>query len=62
MVKTDDARFVKPLSGFEEFAQGELIAVDGAEEIRAPFDRCTVVMPKAQLVKGREMFTLARRL
>jgi succinylglutamate desuccinylase len=62
MVKTDDARFVKPVQGFEEFSQGELIAVDGAEEIRAPYDRCAIVMPKAQLVKGREMFTLARRL
>lgn len=62
MVKTDYARFVQPMSGFEEFAAGELIAIDGEEEIRAPYDRCTVVMPKAQLVKGREMFTLARRL
>jgi succinylglutamate desuccinylase len=62
MVKTDEARFVKPVQGFEEFSQGELIAIDGTEEIRAPYDRCAIVMPKAQLVKGREMFTLARRL
>jgi hypothetical protein len=62
MVKTDEARFVNPMQGFEEFCAGELIAVDGTEEIRAPYDRCAIVMPKAQLVKGREMFTLARRL
>ncbi len=59
--KNRQARFVRPLAGFEEFAAGELIGTDGEREIRAPFDRCTVLMPKAQLVPGREMVTLARR-
>lgn len=56
------ARFVRPLKGFEEFGAGELIGNDGEKEIRAPYDRCAVLMPKAYLVPGREMVTLARRL
>lgn len=56
-----DAGFTRPLEGFEEFAAGELIGHDGEREIRAPYDRCAVLMPKAQLVPGREMVTLAKR-
>ena len=57
-----NAAFVRPLEGFEEFAAGEVIGHDGEREIRAPYDRCAVIMPKAQLVPGREMVTLARHL
>lgn len=57
----EGAHFARPLRGFEEFAAGELIGHDGEREIRAPFDRCAVLMPKAVLVPGREMVTLARR-
>lgn len=56
-----DAAFTRPLEGFEEFAAGELIGHDGEREIRAPYDHCAVLMPKAQLVPGREMATLAKR-
>jgi predicted deacylase len=60
--RNSNASFVRPLEGFEEFAAGELIGSDGEREIRAPYDRCAVIMPKAQLVPGREMVTLARHL
>jgi predicted deacylase len=60
--RNGNAAFVRPLEGFEEFAAGELIGNDGEREIRAPYDRCTVIMPKAQLVPGREMVTLAKHL
>ncbi|HEX6980965.1 MAG TPA: succinylglutamate desuccinylase/aspartoacylase family protein [Alphaproteobacteria bacterium] len=60
--KGASACFVRQLEGFEEFAVGELIGHDGEDEIRAPYDRCAVIMPKFQLVVGREMVTLARRL
>jgi hypothetical protein len=59
--RNEGARFVRPLEGFEEFAEGELIGTDGERDIRAPYDHCAVLMPKAQLVPGREMVTLARR-
>jgi predicted deacylase len=59
--RNGQAGFSRPLQGFEEFALGEVIGHDGEREIRAPYDRCAVLMPKAQLVPGREMVTLAQR-
>jgi len=60
IVKTPEYRLVGPLLGFEVFQEGELIATDGDEEIRAPFDDCTVVMPIRHGVVGREGLYLAR--
>jgi predicted deacylase len=62
LVKTPQFRFVRPVLGFEEFAQGELIATDGPDEIRAPCDRCTVFMPTREPVVGREAVYLTRPL
>ena len=45
---------MRPLLGFEVFAKGELIATDGAEEIYAPCDNCTVMMPARTAIVGRE--------
>lgn len=60
MVKTEEFRFVRPLLGFEVFAKGELIATDGAEEIRAPCEDCTVLMPARVPIVGREAVYLTR--
>ena len=46
--------FVRPVIGFETFAQGELIATDGPLEIRAPCDDCTIFMPARTAIVGRE--------
>jgi hypothetical protein len=46
--------------GFETFAAGELIATDGEDEVRAPCDHCTVLMPTRAPVVGREGVYLAR--
>lgn len=54
VIKTTDFRFVRPLLGFEVFAKGELIATDGADEVRAPCDNCTVMMPARTAMVGRE--------
>lgn len=63
MVRTPQFRFVRPVVGFETFAEGELIATDGeAGEIRAPCDDCTVFMPTRQPVVGREAVYLTRPL
>ena len=45
---------MRPVIGFETFAEGELIATDGAEEIRAPCDDCTIFMPARTVIVGRE--------
>jgi len=62
MVKTGEFRFARPLLGFEVFAKGELIATDGAEEIRAPCEDCTVLMPARVPIVGREAVYLTRPL
>jgi predicted deacylase len=60
VVKTPEFRFTRPLIGFEVFDEGELIATDGEEEIRAPCDDCTVLMPTRRAIVGREGVYLAR--
>ena len=62
VVKTPEFRFVRPLKGFESFAEGELIATDGSEEIRALCPDCTVLMPTRAPVVGREGLYLTRPL
>lgn len=62
MVTTSGFRFVRPLVGLETFSAGELIAIDGADEIRAPCDHCTVFMPAREPIVGREGVYLTRPL
>ena len=62
MIRFEDFRFVRPLIGFETFAKGELIASQGADEIRAPCDDCTVFMPAQRVIVGREAVYLTRPL
>lgn len=62
LVETPGFAFVRPLIGFETFAKGELIATDGAHEIRALCDECTVFMPTREPVVGREGVYLTRPL
>ena len=60
VIQTPEFRFTRPLMGFETFAEGDLIATDGAEEIRAPCKDCTVLMPARAPIVGREGVYLAR--
>jgi predicted deacylase len=62
MVETEAFAFVRPLVGFEVFGKGELIATDGAREIRALCDDCTVFMPTRAPIVGREGLYLTRPL
>jgi len=62
LIRTEDFRFVRPLVGMEKFANGELIATDGPDEIRAPCDDCTVFMPARAAIVGREAVYLTRPL
>ena len=57
-----DFRFTRPVVGFETFAEGELIAMDGDEPIHAPCDDCTLFMPTREAVVGREGVYLTRPL
>jgi predicted deacylase len=60
VVQTEDFRFVRPLLGFESFDEGELIATDGEQEIRALCADCTVFMPARRAIVGREAVYLTR--
>lgn len=62
VIKTEAMRFARPLVGMETFAKGELVAVDGDEEIRSPCDDCTVFMPARLAIPGRELVYLTRPL
>ena len=62
VIKSMDFHFIKPVIGFEVFAKGELIAVNGDEEIVAPCDDCTIFMPSHDVVIGKEACYLTRPL
>lgn len=62
VIKTPEFRFSRPCVGFEVFAKGELIATDGPDEIRAPCDDCTILMPARVAIVGREGVYLSRPL
>lgn len=61
VIRTPDFRFTRPVKGFETFAAGELIATDGAQEVRAP-EACTILMPAREAIVGREGVYIARAL
>jgi predicted deacylase len=60
VIKTKDYKFVRPVKGFEVFKKDELVATDGAEEIRAPCEDCTILMPARKAIPGREGVYLAK--
>ncbi len=60
VIRTTEFSFTRKLIGFETFAKGELVATDGADEIRAPCDDCTVFMPAREAIVGREGVYLTR--
>ena len=60
VVQHENFKFVRPVIGFETFANHELIATDGDTEIRALCDDCTIFMPTRQPIVGREGVYLTR--
>ena len=60
VIKTPDFRFARPVVGFEVFRKGELIYVDGPDEVRAPVDDCTIFMPAREATVGKEAVYLTR--
>ncbi len=62
VIANDNFAFARPVIGFETFAKDELIATDGALEVRAPCDECTIFMPARAAIVGREGVYLTRPL
>jgi hypothetical protein len=52
VARTPQFRFVREFSGMEVVARkGEVIAYDGDDTVRAPYDNCVLVMPVPNNVK-----------
>ena len=62
VIQSTDFHFIKPVIGFEVFAKGELIAINGPDEIVAPCDDCTIFMPSREAIVGKEACYLTRPL
>jgi predicted deacylase len=64
VAKTMDFRFVEDFRGGEVVKErGSLIAMDGSEPIRSPYDNCVLVMPSIrQLRPGVTTVRLAKRV
>jgi predicted deacylase len=62
VIQHEGFAFVRPVVGFETFANDELIATDGPIEIRSPCDDCTIFMPARTAIVGREGVYLTRPL
>lgn len=53
-IKTQTFRFAQPFLGLEVIAkEGTVVAWDGEEEIRTPYDDCVLVMPSRRLFPGQ---------
>lgn len=60
--RNDDAQFTETFVGMEVIAdQGTIIAHDGAERIRTPYDNCVLIMPSRRLAAGQTAVRLGRR-
>lgn len=60
-VKTPDFAFVRDFVGLEVIeAAGTVIARDGSEEVRTPYDGCVLIMPSRRLAPGLTAVRLGR--
>ena len=59
---TDSFRFAGEFRGYEEFSKGDLIAVDGEKEIRAPYNNCVLIAVAENVRKGDGIGHLIRRI
>lgn len=60
-IKTDSFRFVADYRGMELIEKaGTLIAYDGGEEVRTPYDQCVLIMPSRRLRKGESAVRYGR--
>jgi succinylglutamate desuccinylase len=59
--RTPEFTFARPWRGGEVVAErGTLLALDGGEELRTPYDRCLLVLPSLMTQPGQTAVRLAR--
>lgn len=60
-IKTDRFAFTQDFNGLEEIAKaGTVIAHDGDEPVKTPYDRCVLIMPTKRLKPGQTAVRLGR--
>lgn len=60
-IKNDDFRFVEEFNGMEIIPKaGTIIAYDGGEPIRTPYDDCVLIMPSRRMAAGQTAVRLGR--
>ena len=60
-IKSDDFRFVQEFNGMEVIPKaGTVIAEDGREPIRTPYDDCVLIMPSRRMAPGQTAVRLGR--
>lgn len=60
-IKTDRFKFTQEFTGLEEIAEaGTVIAHDGDEPVKTPYDRCVLIMPTKRLKPGQTAVRLGR--
>ena len=62
VAETDSFRFSGEFRGYEEFSEGDLIALDGDKELRAPYDNCVLIAVATNIRKGDGVGHLIRRI
>ncbi len=60
--KTDDFVFEPGIQPFDFVEPGQLIAVDGGEEVRAGKDGAVIMLPNTKYGKGSDAFVLGREV
>jgi hypothetical protein len=60
-IKHDDFQFVDDFQGMEVIAKaGTIIAHDGDEPVRTPYDDCVLIMPSRRMSAGQTAVRLGR--
>ena len=60
-VRTNEFRFTRTYLGMEVIEEaGTVIGLDGADEVRTPYDRCVLIMPSRRLGRGQTAVRLGR--
>lgn len=64
MIRASSAafRFTQAFDGFESLRRDELYAFDGDHELRAPFEGCTLLLPRRAPKAGAEAVMLGKRI
>jgi predicted deacylase len=62
LAATDAFQFVGDFRGYETFSKGDLVAMDGDQELRAPYDNCVLIVVASDIKKGSPIGHFIRKI